>query len=101
MEAKIGKKMDACATCENSENVSIFKDYFRSSAMTRLYRSETNKKLAGICGGIGEMKDVDPTIVRLMLVTIALITGVFPCIAAYLIAWWIIPTQREVASPTS
>ena len=69
--------------------------------MTRLYRSETNKKLAGICGGISEMKDIDPTIVRLIVVTFALITGIFPCVIAYLIAWWIIPTQTEIASNPS
>jgi phage shock protein C len=69
--------------------------------MTRLYRSETNKKLAGICGGISEMKDIDPSIVRLVVVTLALVTGVFPCVIAYLIAWWVIPTQREIASHPS
>jgi phage shock protein C len=69
--------------------------------MTRIYRSETNKKLAGVCGGISEMKDIDPTIVRLVVVTLALVTGVFPCVIAYLIAWWIIPTQREIASHPS
>ena len=59
--------------------------------MTRLYRSETNKKIAGLCGGIGEMMDVDPTIVRLVTIVLALVTGIFPLIVGYVIAWWIVP----------
>ena len=69
--------------------------------MTKLYRSESNKKIAGICGGISEIMDVDPTMVRLALITIALITGCIPCVIAYLIGWWIIPRHGELASHAS
>ena len=68
--------------------------------MTRLYRSETNKKIAGIAGGIGEIMDVDPTIVRLVVVLLGLVTGVFPFLIAYLIAWWIVPVGKPLA-PTA
>lgn len=64
--------------------------------MKRLYRSETNKKVAGICGGIGEMLGVDPTIIRLLFVAAWLATGVVPLTIGYLLAWWIIPTASEV-----
>lgn len=63
--------------------------------MTRLYRSETNKKIAGICGGIGEMMDIDPTIVRLVVALLALITAVVPFVIAYLLAWWIVPVGKQ------
>ncbi|OLD79269.1 MAG: hypothetical protein AUI33_02880 [Ignavibacteria bacterium 13_1_40CM_2_61_4] len=67
--------------------------------MRRLYRSDTNKKIAGICGGIGELLDTDPTIVRLIVLLAGLVTGIFPFVIAYLIAWWIVPTRkRETAS---
>jgi phage shock protein PspC (stress-responsive transcriptional regulator) len=46
--------------------------------MKRLYLSSTDKKLAGICGGIAEYIDLDPTIVRLLTVILALITAVVP-----------------------
>ncbi len=69
--------------------------------MKRLYRSETNKKIAGICGGISENMDVDPTMVRLAVVAVAIVTGCIPCILAYLIAWWIVPLHRDLASHTS
>lgn len=59
--------------------------------MTRLYRSVTDKKIAGVCGGIAELMDVDPTIIRLIAVFLALVTGIFPLLVAYLVAWWIVP----------
>lgn len=65
--------------------------------MTRLYRSETDKKIAGICGGIGELMDVDPTIVRLVIILLTLATGFFPFVIAYLIAWWIVPLGKPTA----
>jgi len=63
--------------------------------MKRLYRSDTNKKIAGICGGIGEMADLDPTIVRLVAVVAGVVTGVLPFVIAYLLAWWIVPPRSE------
>lgn len=70
--------------------------------MTRLYRSQTNRKIAGVCGGIGELMDVDPTIVRLVVVVLALMTGVVPMLIGYLIAWWIVPEgqQPDKSTPT-
>jgi phage shock protein C len=61
--------------------------------MTKLYRSITNKKIAGICGGIGEQMDVDPTIIRLVLVIITIMTGIIPMLVGYILAWWIIPEK--------
>ena len=66
--------------------------------MKRLYRSETNKKIAGICGGIGDMIDVDPTVIRLVAVALCLVTGIFPFVIGYLIAWWIVPRGRQEPS---
>lgn len=64
--------------------------------MQKLYRSRTNKKIAGVCGGIAEIMSVDPTIVRLIVVVLGLATGVFPFFIGYLIAWWIVPLPEEV-----
>ena len=59
--------------------------------MRRLYRSEDDKVLAGVIGGLGEYMDIDPTILRLAYVLIAVATGVFPAIAGYFIALIIVP----------
>jgi phage shock protein C len=59
----------------------------------RLYRSEEDRILGGVCGGLAEVYDLDPTLVR--LVTIILIfSGISPLI--YVIAWLIMPTESEV-----
>lgn len=61
--------------------------------MKRLYRSRSNRKIAGICGGIAEYFNVDPTVVRLIAVLILVFTGVFPLLIVYLICWLIIPEE--------
>jgi phage shock protein C len=55
----------------------------------RLIRSESNKVIAGVCGGLGEYFDIDPTIVRLVFIVFALAGG--PGILAYIIMWLIMP----------
>ncbi|MBP8976471.1 MAG: PspC domain-containing protein [Bacteroidetes bacterium] len=62
-------------------------------SVKRLYRIRNDKKIAGVCAGIAEYFDVDPTIVRLITVVLALITGIFPFVIGYLIAWWIVPEK--------
>ena len=61
--------------------------------MKRLYLSKTDKKILGVCGGIGETYDIDPTLVRLILVFLCLATAVLPVILTYLVAWLIIPPK--------
>jgi phage shock protein C len=56
----------------------------------RLYRSSSNKVIAGICAGLGEHFDVDPTLMRLIVVVGALASfGVV--LIFYLLAWIVIP----------
>ena len=57
----------------------------------RLYRSSTNRVLAGICGGLGEYFDTDTTVLRLLWLLIVIFTGVFPGVLAYIIAIFVIP----------
>lgn len=59
----------------------------------KLYRSNTNRMLCGVCGGIGEYFNIDPTIVRLLWALLACSgTGLL----AYLIAAVIIPLDMDV-----
>lgn len=62
--------------------------------MKKLYRSKTDRKLAGICGGLGEYFGIDSTLVRLgfALFTLAGGSGLF----IYLIAALIIPEEDEI-----
>ena len=55
----------------------------------RLYKSNTNKMLDGVCGGIAEYFDIDPTLVRLAWVLFCALGG--SGILAYIVAAIIIP----------
>lgn len=59
----------------------------------KLYRSRENAMLAGVCGGIGEFFDIDPTLVRLAWVVLGFCGGVG--LWAYLIAAVIIPQRPQ------
>ena len=58
----------------------------------KLYRSQTNKKLAGVCGGLGEYLNVDPTVIRLIWAILCVCAGVG--LLAYLIAALVIPSAE-------
>jgi len=57
----------------------------------KLYLSRSNKKIAGVCGGFAEYLDMDPTLVRLIWVMMALFAGWG--LLGYLIAWLVIPEE--------
>ena len=59
----------------------------------KLYRSRTDKKICGVCGGLAEYFNIDSTIVRLAWVFAILFAGVG--LLAYIIAALIIPNQPE------
>ena len=61
--------------------------------MRKLYLSRKYKKIFGVCGGIGETYDIDPTLVRLIVVFLCLVTGVVPLLLTYLAAWIIVPKK--------
>ena len=65
--------------------------------MKQLYKSSTNKKVAGVCGGIGEYFGIDPTIVRLGFVALSLLAG--GGLAVYIIAAIIIPDRQVCSNP--
>lgn len=57
----------------------------------RLYRLSTDVKIAGVCGGIAEYFDIDPTLVRLGWVIFTLMGGAG--IIGYFVAWLVMPTR--------
>ena len=61
--------------------------------MKKLKRSKKERMIAGICGGIAEYFDVDPTIVRVVYVLVSIFSIAFPGILVYIILWIIIPEQ--------
>lgn len=59
----------------------------------RLYRSGREKMLGGVCGGLGEYFDVDPTIIRLAAVVALFGAGIG--FLAYIIAWIVVPLNPD------
>lgn len=64
--------------------------------MKRLYLSQTDKKLTGLCGGIAQYLDVDSTVVRLIVLTVIIMSGVVPGVLLYAVAAAITPKEGEV-----
>jgi len=62
-------------------------------AKKRLYRSRRDRIIAGVCGGLGDYFDVDPTLIRIVWVLIT-VFGVGSGFLAYLICWIIIPDEK-------
>jgi len=60
----------------------------------RLKRSISDKMLAGVCGGLADYFEIDPTIVRLLFVLAVIIGGTG--ILAYLIMWLIVPKESLI-----
>ena len=60
----------------------------------KLYKSRTNKKLCGVCGGLAEYLEMDATVIRLILAAAVLFGGVG--VLAYIVAALIIPFAPEV-----
>jgi len=57
----------------------------------RLYRSNRDVKLDGVAAGLAEYFNLDPTIVRLLFVLLALVSVGFPMALVYFILWIVIP----------
>ncbi len=57
----------------------------------KLMRSRTHKVIAGVCGGIAEYLDVDPTVVRVLYVAASVFSALFPGLLAYIILTFLMP----------
>jgi phage shock protein C len=53
--------------------------------------------LAGICGGIAEYMNADPTVVRLVYVVVSILSVAVPGTLIYLILWIIVPLEPDSA----
>jgi len=57
----------------------------------KLYRSKTDRKLAGVCGGLAQYFNVDATLIRVLFVVLAVLGG--SGLVLYLALWIIVPNQ--------
>ena len=59
----------------------------------KLTRSADDRMLAGVAGGLADYLGIDPALVRLIFVIIALFGGVFPGLLIYIVLWVVMPEQ--------
>ncbi|MBU9737946.1 PspC domain-containing protein [Diplocloster agilis] len=57
----------------------------------KLYRSRSKRMICGVCGGVGEYLNIDPTVIRLLWVVLSFVG--FAGVIAYIIAAIIIPEE--------
>ncbi|HXK35429.1 MAG TPA: PspC domain-containing protein [Candidatus Paceibacterota bacterium] len=69
--------------------------------MKKLYRSEKDKTIGGIIGGLGEYFETDSTLLRVITLFTIFITGFIPGLIAYLIGLLIVPKQPPVGDKQS
>ncbi|MDP3804427.1 MAG: PspC domain-containing protein [Candidatus Omnitrophota bacterium] len=60
--------------------------------MKKLYLSDTDRKIGGVCGGLGEYFDKDPTLIRILFIILALLSFGLGVIA-YILIWIIVPKR--------
>lgn len=59
----------------------------------RFTRSYHDRLIAGVCGGIANYFDLDPTIVRVGYVLLSLLSTGFPGLIAYIVLWFVMPRE--------
>jgi phage shock protein PspC (stress-responsive transcriptional regulator) len=62
-----------------------------------LMRSQDDRVLAGVCGGIAEWLGWEPTLVRVLFVLVSLLSAAFPGILVYLALWILMPERDDAA----
>jgi phage shock protein C len=57
----------------------------------KLYRSKTDRKVAGVCGGLAQYFNIDATLIRVLFVVLAILGG--SGLVLYLALWIIVPNE--------
>lgn len=84
------------ATKKSDDPIIIDSKEEKTTRTSKLYRSETNKVLGGVCGGLGNYFNIDPTIIRIVFIAITLLGG--SGVLVYIILWLVIPSQSSSKS---
>ncbi len=70
-----------------------------NSTGRRLTRSSQHKMIAGVCGGLAEYFNLDPTVVRIGYVFLSIVSVAFPGILAYIILMFVMPPPDPAGTP--
>ena len=64
----------------------------------RLTRSNRNKMIAGVCGGLAEYFDMDPTVMRVLYILVSILSAAFPGVIAYVLLMFLMPPPETVTA---
>jgi len=90
-QSEVAESSNYCSRCGARQSP--------AAVRRRLMRSRTDSRIGGVCGGIGEYFDIDPTIVRVLWVVLSVVPG---CLVGGLVAYvalWIIVPKAPAATP--
>jgi phage shock protein C len=62
----------------------------------RVYRDQETAVIAGVLGGLADYFKQDPVLFRLAAIVLLILTGVFPGVFFYLVAWLIVPRKPKM-----
>jgi phage shock protein C len=65
----------------------------------KLYRSRTERMVAGVCGGLAEYFNVDTTVIRVLFLVLTLFGG--SGLVVYVVMWILVPDASKAPPPTS
>lgn len=75
------------------------KDTEKEQLSQRLYRSESDKIVAGVAGGLGEYFKIDPTIIRILFILLTIFGG--SGLIIYIVLWLVIPSKSDLNGLTA
>lgn len=70
-----------------------------STETKRLYRSRSDRMVAGVCAGMGKYLGMDATVIRLLFALLAIFTGFVPGLILYLVMMFIVPDEPLSSPP--
>lgn len=85
-----------CRYCQSFLEPEDPEGYREKRPSARLYRSSTDKMCAGVCGGLADYLNLDPTLVRILYVALSIWTVAFPGLLVYIIAIFVIPKDTDM-----
>ncbi|HIT54340.1 MAG TPA: PspC domain-containing protein [Candidatus Fimivicinus intestinavium] len=62
----------------------------------KLYRSRNDKMVSGVCAGLANFLNIDPTLVRVIYAVLAVFTAVVPCLVLYIVLAIVIPQEPMI-----
>ena len=93
-EGLYGETTDKVVTNFGFALIAFFPLFVLTMSLIQLALDKRNKKIAGVCSGFARYLEVDVTLVRIVVLVFALLTGIG--FIAYLIAWLLMPNGAEV-----